>query len=420
MVLGKWSKEVPLTNNEIVDIFHKAVASGDFSGKKILAIVPDTTRSAPMQEIFPIFFEAVKRIAKKIDVMIALGTHPEMTQEEIFRHLGISGNEKYLKYNHVHFYNHKWQNADELASIGVISEDEMEQISRGLLRERVEVTINKRIFDYDLLVIIGPTFPHEVVGFSGGNKYFFPGISGKEMIDSFHWLGALITNPVINGTKDTPVRRVIDRAAAMIPVEKRCFSLVIQHHRVHGVYFGEPEQAFSQAADLSGELNIVYKDKPFQKVLSCAPEMYSDLWTAGKCMYKIEPVVADGGELIIYAPHIKQVSQTHGAEIEKIGYHVRDYFVKQWEKFHHISRGVLAHSTHVRGIGKFENGEEMPRIQVTLATQIAEEICCKINLGYRNPKTINVQEWMNREDEGILYVPDAGEVLHRLKNDPFQ
>jgi nickel-dependent lactate racemase len=284
----------------------------------------------------------------------------------------------------------------------------------------VEVTINKRIFDYDLLVIIGPTFPHEVVGFSGGNKYFFPGISGEEMIDSFHWLGALITNPVINGTKYTPVREVIDRAAAMIPREKRCFSLAVKDHRVHGIYFGTPEEAFSEAADLSRELNIVFKKRPFQKVLSCAPKMYADLWTAGKCMYKIEPVVADGGELIIFAPHIKQVSQTHGAEIEKIGYHVRDYFVKQWEKFRHISRGVLAHSTHVRGIGRFENGEEKPRIQVTLATQISEEICRKINLGYRDLKTIDVEEWANREDEGILYVPDAGEILYRLENDPFE
>ncbi|NOZ60893.1 MAG: DUF2088 domain-containing protein [Calditrichaeota bacterium] len=420
MQLGKGKKEAPLEKTEIVEIFSSAASSGDFEGKKILVIVPDTTRSAPMNELFPIFFDSVNRLVRKIDVMIALGTHPEMPEDQILRHLGIPEADRSTNYADVRFFNHQWKNKDDLASIGAISEDEMEEISRGLLREKVEVTINKKIFDYDVLVIIGPTFPHEVVGFSGGNKYFFPGISGKEMIDSFHWLGALITNPVINGTKYTPVREVIDRAAAMIPREKRCFSLVVKNHRVHGIYFGAPEEAFSAAADLSRELNIVFKKQPFQKVLSCAPEMYSDLWTAGKCMYKIEPVVADGGELIIYAPHIKQVSQTHGAEIEKIGYHVRDYFVKQWEKFRHVGGGVLAHSTHVRGIGKFKKGKELPRIQVTLATQIPEEICRKINLGYRDPKTINVEEWVNREDEGILYVPEAGEILYRLENDPFR
>jgi hypothetical protein len=147
--------------------------------------------------------------------------------------------------------------------------------------------------------------------------------------------------------------------------------------------------------------------------------MYEDLWTGGKCMYKLEPVVADGGELIIYAPHIKEVSVTHGEIIEKIGYHTRDYFVKQMEKFNDIPGGVMAHSTHVKGLGSFENGIENPRINVILATGIPEEMCRKINLGYRGPASINVEEWRDREDDGILYVPKAGERLYRLKNDPF-
>jgi hypothetical protein len=144
--------------------------------------------------------------------------------------------------------------------------------------------------------------------------------------------------------------------------------------------------------------------------------MYEDLWTGGKCMYKLEPVVADGGELIIYAPHINEVSVTHGDIIEKIGYHTRDYFVKQMEKFNDIPRGVMAHSTHVKGLGSFENGIEKPRIDVVLATGIPEETCRKINLGYRDPNSINMDEWKDREDEGILYVPKAGELLYRLKN----
>ena len=80
----------------------------------------------------------------------------------------------------------------------------------------------------------------------------------------------------------------------------------------------------------------------------------------------------------------------------------------------------MAHSTHVRGIGSFENGLERPRINVTLATQIPKEICLKINLGYRDPDSINPDDWKNREDEGYLYVPKAGEMLYRLKDDPFK
>jgi hypothetical protein len=144
--------------------------------------------------------------------------------------------------------------------------------------------------------------------------------------------------------------------------------------------------------------------------------MYDELWTAGKVMYKLEPIVADGGELVIFAPHVKEISLTHGANIEKVGYHVRDYFLKQWDKFSNIPGGVLAHSTHVRGLGTFENGLEHPRITVTLATGISRELTERIALNYRDWQTLDVDSFRNREDQGVLVVDHAGEVLHRLRN----
>jgi nickel-dependent lactate racemase len=288
------------------------------------------------------------------------------------------------------------------------------------MSERVDVTINKLALDYDLLLIIGPTFPHEVVGFSGGNKYLFPGISGKEIIDMFHWLGALITNPAIIGTKQTPVRAIIDKAASMVPVERKCVSLVVEGGDLAGIYIGSPEEAWSAASDLSGLVNVLDEERPFRSVLSCAPPMYTDLWVGGKCVYKVEPVVADGGEIIVYAPHIARVSVTHGESIRQLGYHVRDYFLKQMDRFAGVARGVMAHSTHVKGVGTFEDGIERPRIVVTLATGISEAECRALNLGYRDFRTIDVNAWANREQEGLLHVPRAGETLYRLKADPFR
>ena len=145
--------------------------------------------------------------------------------------------------------------------------------------------------------------------------------------------------------------------------------------------------------------------------------MYDDLWVAGKCMYKLEPIVADGGELIIYAPHISEISVTHGQVIREIGYHVRDYFTKQWDEFKDYPWGVIAHSTHVKGQGTYENGVETPRVQVTLATAIPQEVCQQINLGYRDPATIDVESFANRQDEGVLLVRKAGEQLYRLEGD---
>ena len=233
----------------------------------------------------------------------------------------------------------------------------------------------------------------------------------------FHWLGALITNVGIIGVQDTAVRRVVDHAAKLIPIERRCLAFVVAPDASpYGLFHGTPEDAWKGASELSGKVHIKRFRKPYKQVLSCAPEMYDELWVAGKCMYKLEPVVADGGELIIYAPHMKGISVTHGTAIEAVGYHVRDYFTKQWDRFKDHPWGVLAHSTHVRGSGEYINGVEKPRVTVTVASQIPPEVCERINLAYRDPATIDIESFANREDEGVLLVRKAGEHLHRLED----
>ncbi len=403
-----------LSNAELDQAVHKACETFPADGKRILFIVPDTTRSMPMPQMFRSLNAALGNRAKQLDYLIALGTHPPMPEDVICRHFGITPEERQGQFGHIGIYNHAWNDPDALTSIGTLTEQDIEELSQGHMSESVDVRINKRILDYDVLCVVGPVFPHEVVGFSGGNKYFFPGISGPEILNLFHWLGALITNYAINGTKDTPVRRVVDRAASMIPVERHCFCLTVVGKETHALFFGAPEAAWSAAADLSKQKHIRYKEKPFDSVLAMAPPMYDDIWVAGKCMYKLEPVVADGGELIIYAPHIKEISVTHDAYIRKIGYHCRDYFTAQMDRFLDIPRGILAHSTHVRGMGKFVDGVEQPRVQVTLATQIPEADCKAINLGYRDPDTINPDDWRDQEDAGKLLVPNAGEILYHL------
>lgn len=419
-MIGTGSTDNLLDQRQVRNLCLEAFETRPIDGKRVLAVIPDHTRTAPIDLMFRVVYELLAKRVARLDFIIALGTHPPLSEERIYQRVGITAEEHRQKFEKARFFNHQWNHPGQLTSIGVISEDEVSEISHGLMRQRVDVKINKVVFDYDMLLIIGPTFPHEVVGFSGGNKYLFPGIAGQEIIDMFHWLGALITSPVIIGAKYTPVRKIVDLAAAFLPMERMCMSLVVKGSGLAGLFIGAPEEAWAAAADLSAKLHVIYKDKPFQCVLSCAPPMYDDLWVGAKCAYKLEPVVADGGELIIYAPHIKEVSVTHGDKIEAIGCHVRDYFVKQMEKFRHIPAGVLAHSTHVKGIGTYEDGAEKPRIDVVLATQISERVCRKINLGYRDPATIRVEDWQNRENEGVLYVPKGGEILYRLKDDPFR
>lgn len=419
MVIGTGSPTTLLTQQQVAAVCAEAFDAKRIDGKRLLFIIPDHTRSAPMDVMFRTLYELLAARVERLDFLIALGTHPPLSDDMINARVGLSATER-RRYPKARFYNHRWNDPQQLVKIGDIGEEEVEQLSDGRMHLPVAVAINRLVLDYDLLVIVGPTFPHEVVGFSGGNKYLFPGIAGAEIIDMFHWLGALITSPVIIGAKYTPVRAVVDRAASMVPVERYCLSMVVKEGALAGLYAGPPEEAWSAAADLSDRIHIIYKERPFHSVLACAPTMYDDLWTGAKCMYKLEPVVTDGGELIIYAPHIRKVSVTHGAHIERIGYHVRDYFVKQMARFGDVPGGVMAHSTHVKGIGTYEDGVEKARINVVLAASIPPEVCERINLGYRDPKTVRPQEWMNREEEGFLYVPHAGEQLYRLKNDPFR
>ncbi len=400
------------------EIVGAACPQNAYRGKKILLVVPDATRSCPLGMVFKAVHEQLAGVTSALDVIIALGTHPPMSEEAICERLEITLEERHSTYSRMKLLNHEWDNPAQLRSLGTIPGEEISALTNGLFAMEVEVKINKIAFEYDQILIIGPVFPHEVVGFSGGNKYLFPGIGGPEILNFFHWLGAVVTNPMIIGNKWTPVRKVVDRAGAMVNVDKFCLCMVVDKGELAGLFAGTPESAWDQASELSRELHIIYKEKPFHTILSCAPKMYDELWVGGKCMYKLEPVLADGGELIIYAPHIHEVSVVHGKLIEEIGYHCRDYFLADWERFKNYPWGTLAHSTHVRGIGKMVDGVEHCRAKVTLATGIPPEVCAKINMGYLDPSSIDIESYADREDEGVLLVRKAGEMLYHLRNQP--
>ena len=423
MLIGQGFEDRYLQEDEIRSLMLEALANLDLSGKRVIIIIPDSTRTAPMPLMFQLFFEFLGEKVAALDYLIALGTHAPMSEEAINAHLGLTPETRSGKYAKVNIFNHRWDLPDTFITLGEISAAEISEITQGMMEEAVAVRLNKLLLDYEQIIICGPTFPHEVVGFSGGNKYFFPGVGGDEVINFSHWLGAVITSYEVIGSKYTPVRKLIDKAASMINKPKLCFSMVVKHTpqggALAGLYIGSPEEAYEAAADLSAKTHVVWLDKPVKKVLAVMPTLYDDIWTAAKGMYKMEPVIEDGGEVVIYAPHIDEVSYTHGHYLDEIGYHVRDYFLKQWDHFKHYPGGVLAHSTHMRGLGSYdaETGIESPRIQVSLATKIPESRCQALSVGYLDPDTLDFQDWQNREEEGILFIPKAGEMLYRLKRE---
>ena len=397
------------------ELLGAACAELPVTGKRVLVLIPDGTRNAPIPLLFRLLYQHLGARVARLDYLVALGTHPPMSAEAIERLVGVSAAERSERYPNVTIFNHAWDRAETLATIGSIGAAEVASLTGGRLSEAIPITLNRMILDYDQLIICGPVFPHEVVGFSGGAKYLFPGIAGPEIINASHWLGALSTSMHTIGHKDTPVRRVIHRAADFVPRPVLCIALAVKGQAFHGMYLGNYLEAWSAAADLSAQLEIVEVPRAFRRVLSMPSKIYDDLWTAAKAMYKTEPAVADGGEVVIYAPHLTEVSYTHGALIDEVGYHVRDYFLKQRERFAHVPGMIRAHSTHVKGSGAYDAGSslEEPRIQVTLATAIPEERCRRINLGYLDWHDIDPSEWEDREQDGVLVVHNAGEVLYR-------
>ncbi|HEV2952968.1 MAG TPA: lactate racemase domain-containing protein [Candidatus Dormibacteraeota bacterium] len=415
-LIGSGSRQIALTDEQTRDLLSEGLQRLNLAGKRVLIIIPDSTRSAPLPLMYRLLCELTLPSVKRLDFLIALGTHQPMPDDAIERLVGMSASERALRTPGVKILNHTWDEPKTLETIGTVPASDVAEITGGILAEDVPVTLNRAILDYDHLLICGPVFPHEVAGFSGGAKYLFPGIAGADIINSTHWLGALVTNMDTIGVKDTPVRRVIHRAAQLVPRPVDAISMVVHNSQLHGLFIGDHESSWAAAADLSGQMEIIRVAHPFKRVLSMPATRYDDLWTAAKAMYKTEPAIVDGGEVVIYAPHLTEVSYTHGKLIDETGYHVRDYFLKQAERFAHVPGMIKAHSTHVKGSGTYDatTGIESPRIKVTLATAIPRERCERINLGFMDYREIEVSDWENQEDLGLLVVRNAGEMLYRL------
>jgi len=405
-----------LTAEQITGFVHDQLKALELAGRSVCVLVPDGTRTCPLPLLIAAIHAELHARVRQLTVLVALGTHAPMTEPELAAHVGYDPGALADRYPSMAVLNHAWWDPLAFADVGIISAARIAELSDGILTHSCPVRINRAVVEHDVTVIVSPVFPHEVVGFSGGNKYLFPGVSGRELIDLSHWLGALITSAAIIGTRGiTPVRALIDEAASMVPGERYALCMVTksQSHHLHAMMFGDPSAAWAAAADVSAQAHIRYLDAPVRRVLSLIPAKYGDMWTGAKGFYKVEPIVADGGQVVLYAPHINEVAAMHPA-IAEIGYHCRDYFVKQWDRFSGLHWSDLAHSTHLRGAGTWDelNGER-DRVTVTLATGIPEDVTRAINLDYLDPAQVDLAAWA--ADPDTLIVRDAGEVLYRLR-----
>ncbi len=279
MVIGVGEPGRTLSADGVREIVARSVATLDPALRRVLVLIPDGTRTMPVPLFVSLLEEALGPHTDALDYLVALGTHRPMSDEQLGKLVGRAVRNG--RFGRSRVVNHDTR-PEALAQVGILPAAEIDSLTGGRLARDVPVRLNRLVLDYDLLLVCGPVFPHEVVGFSGGNKYFFPGIAGPEVIDFTHWLGALIGSYDVIGSGSTPVRAVIDRAASLIARPKACFAAVVGGEGLTGLYFGEPHEAWAAAAALSAKVHVVWVGKPFRRVVSVMPPMYEDLWTAAR------------------------------------------------------------------------------------------------------------------------------------------
>jgi len=394
-------------------IIHDALAVVQ-RGERVLAIIPDKTRDDNTDLLFPIADRFLReRGVACFDALVAQGTHPPMTDAQ-----------KRTKIGDDHFagqiFDHQWNNADEIVTLGELSAETLISLTGGLIDYSVPVTINRLVGArvYDTVIVFGATVPHEVAGFAGGAKYFFPGVAGPELTHTTHWLGALAGIENTIGQVETPTRKLIEAATNFVPARIISLNSVVSRGSdgqliTHALFTGDIREAFRRAAAVSREVHIRYTGRKFRRVIALLDPHYDELWVGGKASYKLGAVVENGGELIIFAPHLSRLSKTHGVLIEKYGYapleSVRDMLGVSQELRENLC--IAAHLAHVAYAGRIDDdGNIVPRYRITMATGIDEQTCKRVNLGYLDYRTFDYVT----TDPDTLIVNDAGRDLYKV------
>ena len=404
-----------LTVATLTEIVHQALDVIQ-PGERVLAIIPDKTRDDNTHQLFPIAAEFLsKRGVASFDALVAQGTHPPMSQAQKLAKIGDADFNGLL-------FDHRWDEPEELITLGELSGETVRELTGGLIEQAVPVSINKLLAPgvYDTVLVIGATVPHEVAGFAGGAKYFFPGVAGPELTHTTHWLGALTGIENVIGRVETPTRRLIEAAAELITARIISLNTVVSRNDgelvTYALFTGDIREAFRRAAEVSRQVHIRYTERKYKTVVALLDPHYDELWVGGKASYKLGAIIEEGGELIIYAPHLTKLSETHGTLIEKYGYapleSVRDMLGVSEELRENLC--IAAHLAHVAYAGRLDDeGKIVPRYRITMASGLDEETCRRVNLGFIDYRTFDYEA--RRSDPDTLVVADAGRDLYQAR-----
>ena len=417
-IVGTGSPELDLPPAELRAIVDRALSTVR-PGARVLAIIPDKTRDDNTDVLFPFAADVlVGRNVAQFDALVAQGTHMPMTADEKRAKTGLRDGVSAPGLGHI--FDHHWNRPEELVNIGELSAERVSALTNGLIKDAVAVNINRLLGPgiYDTVLIFGATVPHEVAGFAGGAKYFFPGVAGPDLTHATHWLGALASIENVIGRVETPTRHLIEAAADFVAASVISLNSVVTRDNnnrllTHALFCGDLRDAFRRAAEISRQVHIKYTGRKYKRAIALLDEHYDELWVGGKASYKLGGIIEDDGELIIYAPNLRAISETHGLLIEKYGYapldRVREMVALSAELQANLA--VAAHLAHVSYAGRHDaTGSVIPRYSITMASGLDEATCRRVNLGFMDYRLFRREDY--ESDPDTLIVERAGRDLY--------
>ena len=407
-----------LTNQEIEQGIVDSLK--DLKPKKVLIIPPDITRfHSKAGFITNRYYHLLKQLCE-IDILPALGTHLEMTKEELKLMFGDIPHDKFLY--------HDWRN--DVIKIGEVPATYVQEITNGLWKEKVTIEINKIIMEnnYDLILSIGQVVPHEVIGMANHSKNILVGCGGNNTINQSHMIGAVYGMEKMMGKDNSPVRKILDYGLTHflkdLPI---VFVLTVttaikNDVSTHGLFIGSNRLTFERAVKLSQQKNIDFLDKPIKKcIVYLDPFEFKSTWLGNKAIYRTRMAIEDGGELIVLAPGINRFGEDMAIDhlIEKYGYKGRlktlEAFNENFDLKNNMS--AAAHLIH---------GSSDERFKITYAVEkLSETKILKVNYNYQkyseviklyNPNTMDYGWNVLANGEEVFYIPNPALGLWIDKN----
>ncbi|MGH2272524.1 lactate racemase domain-containing protein [Anaerohalosphaeraceae bacterium U12dextr] len=386
--------------------------------RKILAVPPDGTR----------FYSRagdLTRLAwqyygdKMTDILPALGTHFAMTEAEIKRMFGDIPLTLFRK--------HDWRN--DIVTLGQVPAEFVKQVSEGKLDFPWPAQVNRLLVEggFDLILSPGQVVPHEVIGMANYNKNIFVGTGGSEGINKSHFLGAVYGMERIMGRADTPVRRVLnyasDHFAKHLPIVY--IQTVVEATGtgpiVRGLFIGDDVECFNRAAALSLKVNFQMLDEPLKKVVVYLdPHEFKSTWLGNKSIYRTRMAMADGGELIVLAPGLKEFGED--PEIDRL---IRKYGYVGTDRVLTLTRENADLQNNLSAAAHLIHGSSEGRFSITYCPgQITQTEIESVNFRYANLndmlKKYNPEQMKNGYNtihgETVFYISNPGMGLWSWKN----